>query len=522
MKDSKTGKSDSSDRIAEISGRDRVTRNVLISWAGQFVFVIFGFVLPRLIDDNLGQVSLGVWDFAWAIVSYMNFAMLGIGSAVNNFVASHRAAGEVSRLNQVVSSVFVIQVGIALLVAGMTFYIYKNLPAWFPDRVGEQQEEIQYVLLMLGISLSIQMSLDSYRGVMTGCHRWDVHYILNSTQYFCSASTMLILLVTGHGLREIAQAYLIVSALFELARIVLAHRVCPELKTQLRLANWADMRKVTRFGVKNLMLGIGPLIVLQTISIMVVTSLGPATLAIMVRPIALLKHIEAFVIKIGHVVSPTISSLTRLGDQRQLRKFALRMARVGWALGIPPVVFMLVYGSDVITIWMGADYAATTVIEIVSVAYLFTVANSPSVRILIGLNRHGGVAKTSMIMYALILLVGIPVIGLGGWSLIKAVSLLAVSRFLFGVVIVPYYVGKALNMGPMNFLYRTAGAVVSVGGICFVVLNVVRNWQESSLAVELMTGMGVLLGLLIILYWLFVIPQDMRNDIKTRLRISLA
>ena len=504
------------DGRADVSGRDKVTRNVLVSWVGQFVFVIFGFILPRLIDDNLGQVSLGVWDFAWTIVSYMNFAMLGIGSAVNNFVASHRAAGETGRLNQVVSSVFIIQIGIALLVAAMTFYIYRSLPAWFPDRFGGQLEEIRYVLLMLGLSLSIQMSLDSFRGVMTGCHRWDIHYTINSSQYFCSASTMLVVLANGHGLREIAQAYLIVSALFELARIYFTHRVCPELCIKLKFANLADMRRVTRFGIKNLILGIGPLIVLQTISIMVVSSLGPAALAIMTRPIALLKHIEAFVIKVGHIVSPTISSLKRLGDMNELRIFALRMSKLGWAMGIPPVVFMLVYGSDVISIWMGADYVVAPVIFVVSASYLFTVAISPSVRILIGLDLHGRVAKLSLIMYVLALLIGIPIISLSGWSLFKAVSLLAATRFLFGMVIVPYHVAKALNMGVFSYLYQAAGSAVAVGSVSFLVLTLVRNWQENPLAIELFTGMAVLLGLVSVLYWMFVVPQDLRNEIKAR------
>jgi len=46
------------------SGRirtDRMTRNVLFSWAGQIVFLNRRFLLPRFIDRHIGQAGLGVW-----------------------------------------------------------------------------------------------------------------------------------------------------------------------------------------------------------------------------------------------------------------------------------------------------------------------------------------------------------------------------------------------------------------------------------------------------------------------------
>ena len=54
---------------ASLNGRDRLVSNVIWSWAGHLVFVISGFLMPRLIDSHIGQVSLGVWDFCWSIVT---------------------------------------------------------------------------------------------------------------------------------------------------------------------------------------------------------------------------------------------------------------------------------------------------------------------------------------------------------------------------------------------------------------------------------------------------------------------
>ena len=100
-----------------------MARNVLSSWGGHVVFVLAGFVMPRLIDVRIGQVSLGLWDFSWSMVSYFGLAQVGVGSSVNRYVAKYRAANDVESLNRTVSSVNVIQMFATLLAqeAGCSF-----------------------------------------------------------------------------------------------------------------------------------------------------------------------------------------------------------------------------------------------------------------------------------------------------------------------------------------------------------------------------------------------------------------
>ena len=137
----------------DLTGQDRITWNIFVSWAGQIVFIAFGFILPRLISDSLGQVSLGIWDFAWSIVSYMSLAMLGVGSSVNRYVASYRAAGNSVKLNAIMSSVLVIQLIIATVVVFATYGVHTAIPIWFSDRLGNQVSDAQYVSVLLGIGV---------------------------------------------------------------------------------------------------------------------------------------------------------------------------------------------------------------------------------------------------------------------------------------------------------------------------------------------------------------------------------
>ena len=80
------------------SGRDRMAWNIMASWGGHAVFVVAGFLMPRLIDEHLGQSSLGIWDFSWSIVSYFVLAQVGVGSSVNRYISKFRTAGDVDGL----------------------------------------------------------------------------------------------------------------------------------------------------------------------------------------------------------------------------------------------------------------------------------------------------------------------------------------------------------------------------------------------------------------------------------------
>lgn len=85
---------------SDVTGRDRITRNVLASWGGYGVFIVAGFIMPRLIDTRIGQEALGVWDFAWSLVAYFSLVQAGVVSSVNRFVAKYQAVGDLDGVNR--------------------------------------------------------------------------------------------------------------------------------------------------------------------------------------------------------------------------------------------------------------------------------------------------------------------------------------------------------------------------------------------------------------------------------------
>ena len=135
----------------DFSGKSRLISNVLTSWVSQIFLILTGFFLPRVIDQQLGQDVLGLWDFAWSIISYLSLPGLGIGSSLNKYVADYRAKSETENLTIAVSTVVFIQAILAFVIVVGTVVIANNVH-WIGSDISHIFPETPMIILLLGMS----------------------------------------------------------------------------------------------------------------------------------------------------------------------------------------------------------------------------------------------------------------------------------------------------------------------------------------------------------------------------------
>ena len=123
----------------DLTGKSRLVVNVVTSWIGQILVVIAGFFLPRVIDNNLGQAGLGIWDFAWSVNAYISLSHFGIGAALNRYVAKYRTAGDDFLLQRSVSTTIAIQFVLASAAILISIGIYFCIPIFLAERLGMQK-----------------------------------------------------------------------------------------------------------------------------------------------------------------------------------------------------------------------------------------------------------------------------------------------------------------------------------------------------------------------------------------------
>ncbi|MBZ5567601.1 MAG: oligosaccharide flippase family protein [Acidobacteriia bacterium] len=504
-------------RPYDVTGRSRMTWNVVASWMGHMVFVVAGFIMPRIIDRHVGQVSLGIWDFGWSLVNYFGLASLGIGSSVNRHVAMYRAANQPDRLRRMVCSVLMVQAIVAVLVMVLSFLAAWSLPWLFSGRLNSHTSEASWVVVLLGATLAVQTVFDTFRGVMTGCHRWDLHNAINSGAYAATAGAMILALHWGGGLRSMAAVYLAGTAVGEVIRVIVALRVCQELSLSIAEVSRKEAGKMIVFGSKTLVSGLAPLILGQATSIMVASHLGPAALAVYSRPSNLVRNAQTFLNKFAFVLTPMAGSLQGSGQTAELRRFLSETSRFATFLAVPIVLILSIYSDMILRIWMGPRYEYGIILTIMAAGAFLQLSQQSVLNILTGLNMHGRISVISLIAAIAIFGMGAGVLMFVGWSLTVAAVMIVVPLTIANGVVIPVFACRKLNVPILKYVRRVFVAPIACGipfAACLVASRVLlghRPW------LAIISGCAVGTVVLAPLFWVYMLPERLRALITEHL-----
>lgn len=504
----------------DLTGRNRLAYNVVVGWLGQLVFVISGFILPRMIDTNLGKETLGVWDFAWSLITYFEFIYSGLISSVNRYVAKHRAAGDIDGINTAVNSVFVALLILALVVALLTSSTALLLPHFMQERLGNQTTDAQWVIFFLGMSLVVKICLAVFGGILTGCHRWDLQHGINAANRLATLLGMIAVLVLNGGLPQVALIYLCLETLVLSSRCSLVFRICPGLRINPRLARRNTAINMWHFGVKTLLPDLGDLLSNQTFNLLLVWFIGPAALAGYARPRALVRHIQTFVRRYAFTLTPTASSMQAIAADQEIRELFIHSCRTGAYIVFPMVAVLTITGGSILQIWMGQEYANNLLPAALALGNLPFLLQLPLNSILQGFNSHGWPGLYKFI--ASITGIGLAFLGLTFFhsSVTGAAIALFLPFWISEFIATPMFAAKKHKFSLREYWRAGIFQPLLVMTPMIACLLVFRFAFATHPARVLFTGIPLGLFCFAVSYWFFGASEEFRKKAVTRIQSS--
>ncbi len=511
-------------RTHDSAGRDKLAWNTFASWAGQLATIVSGFILPRLINDNFDQSTLGVWDLCWSFVHYLNIMQIGLPSSVNRYLAKYNAEKNDSAISTLLSTVALIQLVQAILVLGIISIVAYNLGVFFQDMPIEKLGSAKFCAFFLGASLAVQILFSSSRGIMTGYHRWDIHSYLNTFASVLALASMAISLVLGYGIAELAAVYLISVITCDLLRWFVVKRMWPNLSRHYSKASFAETKRLLIYGSKSFLSNIHISLLIQSTNIVIASSLGPAALAVFARPLALIRHISTFIRKFTNMLTPTASSLQGSGEGEQLKALFLVTTKITFVISTIPLVFFALFGSEIIALWMGPNYVNTALIIMISVGHILPLSADSALRILMGLNKHGRLSLyITFIVIASFITTWFTLTNFG-LNLTNASLLIIIPQTLAYGIFLPIYTCKIFKLSLIKYFTNsilTPGLVISPCLLLIVVSKMFFVQDSFTLSFIALIASG---GSLCILSWIFLMDKKrkdiVRFQIKNRLNLT--
>lgn len=494
----------------DLTGRRKLLQNAIASWSGHAVFLVAGFIMPRFIDRHMSQEVLGIWDFGWSLVGYFGFLGGGVLSSIAPYVARYRMSNRPEEVNVTVSSGFAFFLFSAGIVFILTLIIGMVLPSFMSGRFATHVREAQLVVLFLGFGVVSQFVFSVFGGVVTGCHRWGVHNLILSGVHALTVAGMVLAIYLGSGLPTLAAITMFGDILSGILHMLAAFLCCNGLRITPQLVRRERALELIRFGGKSMLELVSFILMYQTTSLLILHFLGPASLAVYSRPMALVKQIRALVNKFAFLFSPIAGAINGMAKQESLRDLLPKASKYSLYISLPMVLTLVILGNPILRLWMGARYENEMLISILALGHLALHSQLSTYQMLRGLGRHGWPGFISLM--AALLAIALAIVGLGPLKLGLSGAALAVvvpSTIVWGIII-PSHACRIVGLSYWQFLSKSVlGPVLACipFTICLTISRIIFGQKP---LVALMGGLSVGSIVLGIVYFRLVLPSNMR------------
>jgi O-antigen/teichoic acid export membrane protein len=475
----------------------RFLTSVLWNWLGVAISLFIGFILSPYIVRRLGAERYGIWALVFALLDYFWFFDFGMNTAIVNFSARYRTAGQPEKLNALINTALAFFSLISVVLVASTLVVSSHTTRLFPGISPAYRNEFEHLVLLTGLSWSGFVLLHIFTSCLDGFQRFELTSRAWIAMLLVRGVGCLILVLNGYGLMEMAIMVVIGQLLCYLVNFWNFRRIFPGLRFGRALVQWSMFREMTSYGIHSFVATSANLLLNQGPTLVIGHMLPAAFVGFFSLPMRLLQYGVDAVSRVGNVTRSRSAALDTGQDYQSVLRLGIYTNRYCFAIYMPAVLYLLLYGKELITRWINLEFAVASapLLPILAPAIAVAMAgqfNSSS--ILFGLGKHRWYSRVLLAeavgSIALMWLV-IPKQGILGAAWVVSILML-ISRG----IITPWIVSRSVGVSLGYYMYSiymapilTAAPVFALG--LFLKSHGVsgHSWRELGIAAVLLSSL---------------------------------
>lgn len=467
-----------------------------------------GLITTPIMLNTLGAPSYAVFALITIMIGYLSNLQLGFGNTTLRFLARARATGDDDAEAKIVGTSLFVFCSAGAVAAAVAFFgapviatSFANFPTEIDDDAVGAIRLAALVLVLTFLYSFAQVSLAAlgrFRPLL-----WS-RAIFGTLLSGCAVAAALVF----EDVRAVLAAQALVSLLDCIVVFTMLGKALPApLRPSFHSPTFRDM---AGFGAFVLATGLAYQAMMQG-PLTVLVGLAPAAeVAAYAVAAIVFQQILLLVRAAGTGFVPYASAESAVHDRARLALVFRSYLRLIIAVIGPVVGFLLVFAEPILTVWLGADFAAQAddPLGILALAGFVLALSTPSAEVALGLGRPGWNLAYALVAGAVGTTVALLLAGGSGASGAALGLMIGVS------VVTPPFVfltaNRLLRQPPMYVI--TSLAVPGLGG-----LAAVGMYFLSSLAIPGFAGAAVA-GALTVPYAFathrFVLDKDERRTLK--------
>jgi O-antigen/teichoic acid export membrane protein len=227
--------------------RDSLSRNVVVDVGARIGYLVSRFFIPPFVLAHISLAAYGLWATAFIIVSYVGVSTLGISNVYIKYVAEYSARREYQKANHLLSTGLLITIPTCLSIFALLWIGWPTVVDWLKIEPALRGDAKEVVLSVTAIFLA-SISLAAFHDVLVGVQQTASVQVVWIIGYLLETGLIFLLLSLGRGIRGLAEAFLIRTAVEIGLQTIITFRTLPWLRVSPSLCTREALKILLSFG----------------------------------------------------------------------------------------------------------------------------------------------------------------------------------------------------------------------------------------------------------------------------------
>jgi O-antigen/teichoic acid export membrane protein len=479
-----------------------------------WIFLVLILATPKLVSF-LGETSFGLFSLGWVVIGYLAFLDIGVSRAATKFVSEHLADQDSGSVYKVVRTALLANLALGVL-GGLAVVLVSPYLVHSVFKISAGLEH-QATLTFYAVGLAVPVLLvhGALRAVLTSYQRFGWINIINGVVTAAQWTAACLLAWTGHGVALVVFSTVVPRILAVAAYALLVFRLLPGLGL-LRVANLVGLSKLLRFGswvsVSQL---VSPILVYLD-RVMIASFVSLAAVTLYTVPYEAMSRLRIIPSSLVTTLYPAFSERGVERQPAQLQRLYESSVRYLVILVLPVVLFLLVLGPDLLSLWMGRQFAqqSSTILQILALGVLLSCVASVPYNALQALGRPDLTGKFHLLelpVYVALCMILIPRLGIIGAALAQTIRNSMDAALLFWAT---------ENYCDCSVRPLWVGALPRILGLNSILGLTLLGIRLSRVTIWGRLGAGVFVaGIYFLVVWMFFVDKNDKPRVTEALRL---
>ncbi|OFC70427.1 lipopolysaccharide biosynthesis protein [Alteromonas confluentis] len=434
--------------------KKKLASAALFSLVSKGLNIVSMLLLTPVILDVIGKEQYGLWILILSIIAWFNVFELGFPAAIYRFATLFLEQKKYDQLNRYLATFLVVFGGLGLI-AVLVLVLFGFFPHWFD--VGDDNAGLfSFTIFLFTIKVIVDFLSHIPNSIFVANLRIDIDEKVTAFSLLIKLIAIY-LLIDDFGILTLIGVTLVTEIGANLLKVVLAYRLLPSLKLDLRFFSMDVFREIFSFSKHVFILGIARVLNDRIDPFIIVKFLDLKSVAIFNIANNLITQLNLLIISFFKFQGAIFTK--KIAAKQSAENLYNTICTANTYVGLVFASCVVILADPFVHLWLGEEFEASVgLLYVLAFGVVIRPITATSNQLLLAMATHKLLAVVQFV--CALVNIGLSIVLIGDYGLVGVAFSTVFSNLLSNVILVnvllPRYTDYKLTALRMRMIYSVA------------------------------------------------------------------